>query len=50
MILYDETKINNFLLIRYFYPMKSAHLLSVLILHPREMQIRWSQTAVRQSE
>ena len=33
----------------YFYPTISVHPLSVLILHPREVRILWSQTA-RQSK
>ena len=32
-----------------FYPTTSVHAVSVLILHPREIQILWSQT-VRQRE
>ena len=46
--IYLKTVCAVFALSRSFYPMTSVHPVSVLVLHPREIQNLWSQT-VRQS-
>ena len=39
-----------FILNRSFYPSTSVHPVSVLILHPREIQITWSQTETEKTK